>query len=125
MLSDAMAGLKACSSFGDVIWFGVGVRHILRVLVQTSQGASLVALCAALSEGHNIPTSALVLHEMAKRFGSPSELTPSFAQWQALVKVCASTFCHTTLSIQINQILRLAGYDTLVLVIKLLERLAI
>lgn len=111
VLSDAMAGLKACSSFGDVIWFGVGVRHILRVLVQTSEGASLVALCATLSEGYSTSVSALILYEMAKRSGSPRELTPSFAQWEALVKVCASGFCHTTLGIRMNQVSRLAGLN--------------
>lgn len=70
VLSEAMASLKACSSFGDVIWFGVGVRHILRVLVQTAQGAFFVALCAALSESHSLSTSALVLYEMSNKSGS-------------------------------------------------------
>ena len=70
-LAEAMSRLRACSSFGNVIWFGVGVRHILRVLVQISQGAFLVALCSGLSEGHNMSTSAPVLYEMAKRFRSP------------------------------------------------------
>lgn len=111
LLRDSMANLKACSSFGDVVWFGVGVRHILRVLVQTSQGASLVALCAALSESHNLSTSALILSEMTKRSGSPKELTPSFAQWEALVRVCSSTFIQTTLGIRIDQMLRLTGCD--------------
>ena len=30
VLAEAMSRLRASSSFGDVIWFGVGVRHILR-----------------------------------------------------------------------------------------------
>lgn len=111
VLSEAMASLKACSSFGDVIWFGVGVRHILRVLVQTAQGASLVALCAALSESHSLSISALVLYEMSSQSGSPKELTPSFAQWEAIVRVCASVFCPTTFSIRVDQLLKLVGYD--------------
>ena len=110
VLAEAMSRLRACSSFGDVVWFGVGVRHILRVLVQTSQGASLVALCAGLSEGHNLSTSALVLYEMAKRFGSPRDLSPSFTQWEALVKVCSSVFSQSTLGLRIHQLLKLGGY---------------
>ncbi|KAG6994149.1 hypothetical protein G7Y79_00046g082000 [Physcia stellaris] len=109
LLRDSMADLKACSSFGDLVWFGVGVHHILRVLVQTSQGASLVALCAALSESHSLSTSALILYEMTKRSGSPKELTPSFAQWEALVRVCSSTFAQTTFGIRIDQMMRLVG----------------
>ena len=109
-LAEAMSRLRACSSFGDVIWFGVGVRHILRILVQTSQGASLVALCSGLSEGHNVSTSALVLYEMAKRFGSPQDLSPSFKQWEAFVKVCSSVFSQSTLGLRIHQLLKLGGY---------------
>ena len=110
VLAEAMSRLRACSSFGDVVWFGVGVRHIVRILVQTSQGASLVALCAGLSEGHNLSTSALVLYEMAKRFGSPRDLSPSFKQWEALVKVCSSVFSQSTLGLRIHQLQKLEGY---------------
>lgn len=53
LLRGAMSTLKAFNSFGDVVFFGIGVRHILRSLVQTSQGASSVALVAALTEGHS------------------------------------------------------------------------
>ena len=110
VLNEAMAKLQAFSSFGDAIWFGVGVRHILRVLVQNAQGASLVALCAALSEGHDQSTSALVVYEIVKQFGSPCDMTPAFSQWEALVKVCSSVFCHSTLGLRIEQLLRLGGY---------------
>lgn len=111
VLAEEMSRLRACSSFGDVVWFGVGVRHILRLLVQTSQGASLVALCAGLSEGHNVSTSALIIHEMAKRFGGPLDLSPSFKQWEALVKVCSSVFSQSTLGPRIHQLLKLGGYS--------------
>ena len=111
VLAEEMSRLRACSSFGDVVWFGVGVRHILRLLVQTSQGASLVALCAGLSEGHNVSTSALILYEMAERFGGPRDLSPSFQQWEALVKVCSSVFSQSTLGPRIHQLLKLGGYS--------------
>lgn len=52
-LNSAVTGLKAFGSFGDVIFFGFGVQHVLRGLVQTSQGASSVALVASLTEGHS------------------------------------------------------------------------
>lgn len=110
VLNKAMAELQAFSSFGNAIWFGVGVRHILRVLVQNAHGASLVALCAGLTEGHDPSTSALVMYEMVKRFGSPCDMTPAFSQWEALVKVCSSVFCRSTLGLRIDQLLRLAGY---------------
>lgn len=110
VLRDAMKGLVSLSTFGDVIWFGVGIRHLLRDLVQTSQGSALVALCGALTEGYSRAGSALVLYEVAKLCGGPKDLLPSFAQWEALIKVAASVFNNTTLGLRMGQISRLGGY---------------
>ena len=108
VLNEAMRGLGAKSIAGDLIWFGVGIRHILRDLVQTSQGCSLIALCGALAEGYPYPYVALVLYEMAKACTHQAELTPSFAQWEALVHVAAPTFVGTTLGNRIQQMSRFA-----------------
>ncbi|KAI4229462.1 MAG: hypothetical protein L6R36_000821 [Xanthoria steineri] len=48
---------------------------------------------------------------MSNQPGSPKELMPSFVQWEALVKVCASVLCPTTFGIRVDQLLKLAGYD--------------
>jgi hypothetical protein len=96
VLSEAMSTLTAKSCAADLIWFGTGVRHILRELVQTSQGCSLVALCAALTEGHSTTVSALVLYDIAKEIGGPQELQPSLEQWEALVRTAAPAFNATT-----------------------------
>ena len=110
-LAEEMSKLRVCSSFGEWVWLGVGVRHILPTLVQTAEGASLVALCAALSEGYNVSTSALILFEMAKRFDLKSDETPSFKQWEGLVKVCSSVFIKSMLGHRIHQLLRIGGYN--------------
>ncbi|KAF2008662.1 hypothetical protein BU24DRAFT_429239 [Aaosphaeria arxii CBS 175.79] len=108
VLAESMKGLTAKSFASDLLWFGVGVRHILHELVQTSQGCSLVALCAALTESHTISVSALVLYELAKECGGPRELAPSLEQWEALVRVAASVFNGSTLGLRISQIARLS-----------------
>jgi hypothetical protein len=104
VLTDSMSGLTAKSFAADLLWFGVGVRHILRELVQTSQGCSLIALCAALTESHSISVSALVLYEIAKECGGPQELAPSLEQWEALIRIAASVFNATTFGLRIHQI---------------------
>ncbi|KAJ4303272.1 hypothetical protein N0V90_002165 [Kalmusia sp. IMI 367209] len=104
VLAEAMSRLTAKSYAADLLWFGVGVRHIVRELVQTSQGCSLVALCAALTEAHSIPVSALVIYEIAKECGGPQELAPSLEQWEALIRVSASVFNGTTFGLRISQI---------------------
>src|SRR5205814_9425738 len=123
--------LKAFSSFGDIIYFGIGVRHVLRTLVQTSQGASSVALVAALTEGHStmygviflsvlrtfplVATGVLtilrrytayVLYEMTKIMKSPTEITPSYAQWERYAEVCAGLFSTSIFGQKVAQILR-------------------
>ena len=110
VLMESMAKLKSFSAFGDVVWFGIGIRHVLRSLVHTSQGASCVALCAALTECNSREASALVLYEMAKRSGSPHDLSPSVSQWEAMIKTCASIFTPSTFGIRVQQLLRLGGY---------------
>ena len=112
VLMESMGKLNSFSAFGDVVWFGIGVRHVLRSLVQTSQGASCVALCAALAECNSRETSALILYEMTKRSGSPHDLSPSTSQWTALVKTCSSIFAPSTFGIRVQQLLRLGGYDS-------------
>jgi hypothetical protein len=107
VLQNQMKKLKAFSSFGDIIWFGVGVRHILRDLVQSAQGCSLVALCAALTEGYSNEVSSFVLYEAARLSGGPSELRPSVMQWTSLIKASASVFNESTLGLRIEQLRRL------------------
>ncbi|CAD6564957.1 MAG: hypothetical protein ASARMPREDX12_004532 [Alectoria sarmentosa] len=111
VLMESMGKLKSFSAFGDAVWFGIGIRHVLRSLVHTAQGASCVALCAALAECNSRKASALVLYEMAKRSGSPQELSPSVSQWEAMIKTCSSIFTPSTFGIRVQQLLRLGGYN--------------
>ncbi|KAL2834666.1 hypothetical protein BJY01DRAFT_224159 [Aspergillus pseudoustus] len=111
-LMESLNKLKAFSSFGDLVWFGVGVRHVLRDIVQTAEGASLIALCAALSETYPTNCAALILYEMAKEVKAPSELSPSLAQWEALVKTSSCAFKETTFSVRIEKLLKLAGFSS-------------
>jgi hypothetical protein len=111
-LAENMSSLKAFSSFGDAVWFGTGVRHILRTIVQRSQGASCVALAACLSETYSIQYSAQVFYEMVKVMESPPEFTPSFTQWESFVKVCAGIFATSVFGHKVGQMARLAGFTT-------------
>jgi hypothetical protein len=108
VLAEAMSTLSAKSCAADLLWFGTGIRHILRDLVQTSQGCSLVALCAALTESHPMSLSALVLYDIAKQIGGPQEIQPSFEQWEALVRATASVFNATTFGLRVHQIAKFA-----------------
>jgi hypothetical protein len=110
-LMESLSKLKAFSSFGDVVWFGVGVRHVFRDIVQTAEGASLVTLCAALSETYTNHVAALIIYEMAKELKTVSELSPSLAQWEALVRTSSCILKKTTFSLRVEQLLRVAGFS--------------
>lgn len=112
VLNRSIATLKSFSSFGQAVWFGVGVRHILHLLVQTSQGCASVALAACLTETHSAEFSAMVFYEMAKLLGSPVELSPSFSQWERYVKVCSGVSADTHFGLRVGQLARLAGLNT-------------
>ena len=111
-LQESIDSLKCFSSFGDLVWFGVGVRHILRTLVQSSQGASSVALAASLTESYSLQFSAKVFYGMAKCMKSPSELTPSFGQWESYVKVCSGLFSGSIFGHKVGQLARLLSCST-------------
>ena len=110
-LRDAMASCKAFSSFGEVLWFGIGVQHVLRSLVQTTQGASIVALTAMLTEGFSLEYTALVLYEMAKLMNGPTEVAPSYSQWFRYGQLCSGLLATTTIGQKINQLSKLSGYS--------------
>ncbi|PMD18087.1 hypothetical protein NA56DRAFT_648244 [Hyaloscypha hepaticicola] len=87
--SDAISKLKACSSYGSVLWFGFGVKHVIRTLSETQQGAACAAMCACLSVSYDSLFSSQVLKALADRQIAPETLTPSLSQWAALVSVCS------------------------------------
>lgn len=101
-LHDCLSKLKAFSSASSLLWFGLGVRHIVRTLTQTTQGASCVALCAALAETYHVDVAGLVLMELASRYQAPQDLSPSFLQWQALVRSCAGIFKSSSFGLKVH-----------------------
>jgi hypothetical protein len=108
-LRETMSGLKDFSSFSNLISFGTGARHILRELTETSEGCSMVALAACLVEGFSEQFAARVFMNLAKLRNVPAQLSPSFAQWEAVVKACSGVMSCTSFGIRIAALLRLSG----------------
>lgn len=87
--SDALSRLKAFSSYGSVMWFGFGVKHIVRTLSETEQGLTCAAICACLSLSYNKFFCSKVLKSLADQQRAPNSLMPSLSQWAALVNICS------------------------------------
>lgn len=88
-LADAIAQLKAFSSYGIVLWFGFGVKRVVRTLCETEQGATCAAICACLSVSYGSFLASQVLKALTDRSMVPGTLTPALSQWGSLLNVCA------------------------------------
>ncbi|EXK77611.1 hypothetical protein FOQG_17686 [Fusarium oxysporum f. sp. raphani 54005] len=95
-LTKALGDLKNFSAIGDVIWFGFGIKHIVRVLAETNKGLTCLTLCGCLSEIHPPKTCAEILIKLAVAYGAPDDLRPSAKQWINLVGACSGTLKSTT-----------------------------
>ncbi|KAL9635295.1 MAG: hypothetical protein Q9204_002677 [Flavoplaca sp. TL-2023a] len=112
-LETAVKNLRYTSMIGDALWFGFGINHIIRILMQTTEGATCVMLCSALSESRTSVLSARVLFELTTTYSSSSpdaaRLTPSLQQWEALVKACAGTLSATPFGTVTDQMVMLVS----------------
>lgn len=80
---EALSNLQSFSSYGIVIWFGFGARHIIDDLVATEQGIACVTVCAALRVSYHTFFAASVLQELSRRYAPPANLLPALHQWEA------------------------------------------
>ena len=83
--------LESFSLFGQAIYVGFGLKHVIADLAETEQGLACVALCACLTNTYDSVTAAQVLRELWKVQSGRHELTPALHQWQNLVEVCAKS----------------------------------
>ena len=88
-LHHSVSQLKAFSSASDLLWLGVGFKHPMRMLLDTEQGCSLVAVSACLMVSYENTYVAAVLQSLCHRSSLPDNLTPSLSQWGAMADLCA------------------------------------
>ena len=110
-VTDAISRLKAYSSYGQVLWFGFGVKHIVRSLCETKQGATCAALCACLRVSYSTEMSARVLSVLCDRLLPSNGLSPALAQWGALIDVCSGALSPSKFPVLVDGFCRLAFTD--------------
>ena len=107
-VQDAIKELRSTSSFGDVIWFGFGVKHLVRSLSQSNDGMACLGLFGSLTEVFSPEVSALVAYEFSKLL-YPGEKLPSVSQWQRMLAVCSGILATSNFPLIAEQFLGLAG----------------
>lgn len=106
-IADAIFKLKKYSSYGDLIWFGFGVKHVVTDLAETEEGLTLVALCAALTTTYDSTYSARVLRELYVLQKAPKSFTPALRQWKAIVELCSGILASSHFVLILNGFRRL------------------
>ena len=89
LVAEAIHNAKKYGSYGDLIWFGFGIKDIVSDLADTEEGLTLVALCAALSTTYDSMFVAKVIRELCVLCKAPQSFTPALRQWRMLVDLCA------------------------------------
>ncbi|KAF3192639.1 hypothetical protein TWF788_000248 [Orbilia oligospora] len=92
---NSVGKLKAFSSFNSALYFGFGVKHVVRSLADSAEGLSIVSLCSILADFYGIDHSGLILRELFKLLNPPVEFTPTVTQWTSLIKACAGALSHS------------------------------
>ncbi|KAL9623424.1 MAG: hypothetical protein Q9160_002317 [Pyrenula sp. 1 TL-2023] len=90
-IQSAIGKMKVRASYGEVLWFGLGIKSIVRSLMETEQGLLCIAISACLTLSYGEFFAAQTLRDMALLRAAPDELRPPLSQWTALIKVCAGT----------------------------------
>src|SRR5436190_3644747 len=106
-LLDALSDLRSFSSYGTIIWFGFGIKPIIKELADSEQGAACVALCACLSVSYDSFYAAQVLRELCKIRETPPRFVPSVHQWNALVNLCAGSLSSSKFPTLVEGLMRL------------------
>ena len=88
LVSEAIRKAKKYPSYGELMWFGFGIKDIVTDLADTEEGLTLVALCAALSTTYDSTFAAQVIRELCVLCKAPQSFTPALRQWKTLVELC-------------------------------------
>lgn len=102
-VSDALASLHSYRSLGDALWFGFGIRHIVRSIPMTENGFMCLTLCGALAEFYHESIAAEILFELAKSLKAPPQFMPSMMQWRALFRTCTGVFARSDFGVLAEQ----------------------
>ncbi|KAI9856092.1 MAG: hypothetical protein M1824_005687 [Vezdaea acicularis] len=104
---DAVQKLKGFPSYGEVLWFGFGIKPILKDLANTESGLTCTALCAALTHTYGSFMAGQVLRELCQLNGADRSYMPSVPQFMRLADACAGALTSTKFPELVNGFARL------------------
>ena len=106
-IHDALSSLRSFSSSGKLLWFGFGIKPILKDLAESEHGMACIALCACMSVSYDSFYVATVLRELCAICEAPPDYIPSIHQWKTLVQICAGSISSSKFPNLLEGLLRL------------------
>jgi len=108
---DALENTKAFPSYGEALWLGFGIKHIVRSLSESQQGIACIGICSCMTEEFSTSTSAKILRELFELYDPPAELRPSLRQWYALIQACEGVVASTNFGLILSELARICLLD--------------
>ena len=111
-VNGALAKLHSFGTHGDLIYYGFGVKHIVRTLADSAEGMATLAICSSIVEVHSLSVSTQIVQEYAKLYGGNFEgnLMPSFRQWECLVNSCSGVLATSPFGSVVEFFMRFCPY---------------
>lgn len=95
---ERMSKLPCLALYGNVAWFGFGLKHALCDLTDRDGGLECLTICGCLAESFSTFYGAQVLHAFCRHQNMPSALLPGIRNWHTLIKPCAGIFAGSKFS---------------------------
>jgi hypothetical protein len=105
-LTNSLSRLKGYSSYSKLLWFGLGIKHIVNDICTSERGAACIAISAALAVPYTSFQAAQIWRELSILKGVPRNLIPATRQWEALVEVCGGCLARSKFSNYFEQFSR-------------------
>lgn len=99
---ERLSKLPRVALYGNVAWFGFGLKHVLMDLVDRNGGFECLTLCGCLVESFSPYNGATILEQFCRLQGMSSAILPGTRNWQTLLESCAGIFAASKFSILIH-----------------------
>lgn len=97
-----ISNLPSVALYGNVAWFGFGLKPVLFDLTNRDGGLECLVLCGCLAESFSTFYGAQVLQGLSRHYNMPSALLPSIRNWHTLIKPCAGIFASSKFPILVR-----------------------
>ncbi|OAL43154.1 hypothetical protein IQ07DRAFT_524896, partial [Pyrenochaeta sp. DS3sAY3a] len=106
-IEQAIKSVEVFPSMNKALWFGFGIKHIVRNLSETAEGLACVGICSCLTEEFSTSVSAQIMAQLFLLYKPPEDLTPALGQWTALIKACQGVVSTSEFGLALSKLSRL------------------